>query len=470
MYRAGAAFLISALLTTTLYSSTSSVNQRDASGGTCGAAGVQHDGRCKESEAPDVNGSDDAFFDKFLPPEKRRRWKADGPWASCMDDDEKCGFWADEGECASNPDYMLKRCRKSCLACVDSEFFGIKQVVEGDEEQETLEVLLQTQGYIRNVVWAKPEYRSVRSICLNRHKQCAFWAATGECEKNPSYMALQCAPSCQTCHKIDIKKRCPLDPDTKNALGPGDLNKIFERIVTDEEYAKYAPTVHSRPSRPPEGGDNLESDAGYQLGPWVVMLNNFLSSVECQILIDLGLRAGYEPSMDIGEAQFDGTYADKLELEKRTSQNAWCVQADCYEEPVVQRVMDRIVNLTGIPETNSEYMQLLKYDLGQFDGLRHDYLQHQAERQPGVRVVTLFLFLNDVDLGGGNNFPLLNNLTIVPKMGSALLWPSVLDEDPNSKDDRTDHQELPVEQGVKYAANVWLHQRDFKGPNMVNCH
>jgi hypothetical protein len=46
--------------------------------------------------------------------------------------------------------------------------------------------------------------------------------------------------------------------------------------------------------------------------------------------------------------------------------------------------------------------------------------------------------------GGGTNFPLLGNLTVMPKKGRALIWPSVLDEDPNAKDARTDHQALPV--------------------------
>jgi len=61
------------------------------------------------------------------------------------------------------------------------------------------------------------------------------------------------------------------------------------------------------------------------------------------------------------------------------------------------------------------------------------------------------------------------DLTVMPKKGRALIWPSVLDEDPNAKDDRTDHQALPVEQGVKFGANSWLHNRDFKEPYGRGC-
>ena len=55
---------------------------------------------------------------------------------------------------------------------------------------------------------------------------------------------------------------------------------------------------------------------------------------------------------------------------------------------------------------------------------------------------------NDVEAGGGTNFPDLD-ITVMPKRGRVLIWPSVLDSDPNQKDDRTEHQALPVKAGIK---------------------
>jgi prolyl 4-hydroxylase len=78
------------------------------------------------------------------------------------------------------------------------------------------------------------------------------------------------------------------------------------------------------------------------------------------------------------------------------------------------------------------------------------------------------MYLSDVEEGGGTNFPYVNE-TVTPKRGRAALWPSVLDQDPNSKDIRTSHQALPVIKGVKYGANAWIHQRDFKGSNKKGC-
>ena len=68
--------------------------------------------------------------------------------------------------------------------------------------------------------------------------------------------------------------------------------------------------------------------------------------------------------------------------------------------------------------------------------------------------MTLYLYLNDVENGGGTNFDELD-ITVMPKRGRALLWPSVLDSNPNQKDDRTTHQALPVgKDSLKYGANV----------------
>ena len=60
---------------------------------------------------------------------------------------------------------------------------------------------------------------------------------------------------------------------------------------------------------------------------------------------------------------------------------------------------------------------------------------------------------SDVEDGGGTSFPFLD-ITVQPKKGNALLWPSVLDEDPEKKDRRTEHEALPVLKGIKYGKQV----------------
>ena len=147
--------------------------------------------------------------------------------------------------------------------------------------------------------------------------------------------------------------------------------------------------------------------------------------------------------------------------------SAWCL-GKCYEDSHAQSVINKLSDLTGIDEKNSEYLQLLRYEPGQFYQSHHDYITYHLKRQIGVRILTMYLYLNDVEAGGGTNFNKLG-ITVMPKRGRALLWPSVLNNDPNKKDWRTTHQALPVEKGIKYGANAWFHMNDFKTPHSKSC-
>jgi prolyl 4-hydroxylase len=187
------------------------------------------------------------------------------------------------------------------------------------------------------------------------------------------------------------------------------------------------------------------------------MLDNFLNSAEALTLIDLGATIGYDRSTDVGKVEEDGSFS-KLVSYARTSTNAWCNTADCLSDPVVEAVRERMENLTGIPMVNSEPLQLLRYVPGQHYDLHHDYVSNEVSRRQGVRIQTIFLYLNEVAEGGQTDFPRLH-LSVTPKLGRALIWPSVLNEFPNKVDQRTEHRANRVMAGIKYGANAWIHQR-----------
>ena len=114
---------------------------------------------------------------------------------------------------------------------------------------------------------------------------------------------------------------------------------------------------------------------------------------------------------------------------------------------------------------------MLKYEEGEYYQTHHDYNEHQLERQSGVRILTVYMYLNDLEEGdgGGTQFTSLG-LTVQPKRGRAVIWPSVKNESPHEKDPRTMHQALPVKNGaVKYGSNAWIHQRDFKTAHKNGC-
>jgi prolyl 4-hydroxylase len=90
------------------------------------------------------------------------------------------------------------------------------------------------------------------------------------------------------------------------------------------------------------------------------------------------------------------------------------------------------------------------------------------DRQCGPRILTFFLYLSDVEEGGGTNFPQLD-ITVMPKLGRALLWPSTLNAEPMKKDGRMMHQALDVISGTKFAANGWIHMFDYSTPQKKGC-
>jgi prolyl 4-hydroxylase len=276
---------------------------------------------------------------------------------------------------------------------------------------------------------------------------------------------------------LDFDIRCPFDRDAPKVWSkPGDLDRFFENLIEKSIENKYNPTIFSGPAKYTATADNNEplttpaaavaADAVID-GPWVISLEHVLSDEECDHLIQLGHQRGYERSKgDMNKRKFDGTIESSL-TPNRTSANAWCLD-ECYDDEKVQEMTARIETLTGIPSNNSEYWQLLRYEETQEYKRHHDFIEHQVDRSEGVRILTVFFYLNEVEAGGGTRFPELD-LTVQPIKGSGLIWPSVLNENPDAKDRRTDHQALPVEKGIKFGANAWVHQRDFKTPHHQNC-
>ena len=96
------------------------------------------------------------------------------------------------GECDANRSNMLKYCRKACNLCNgDAEEDDDDDEVEDDDDdnEEVVEA-------------AKPDVK-----CKDTHKLCKFWADSGECQKNPTFMETGCPRSCSTCDKVKKQTR-----------------------------------------------------------------------------------------------------------------------------------------------------------------------------------------------------------------------------------------------------------------------
>lgn len=175
----------------------------------------------------------------------------------------------------------------------------------------------------------------------------------------------------------------------ETAPGNRTLTPDERKELEENEMTEYSVLVLSRPSDEPATDISEEND---KLPPWVVVFENFLTEEECTALIQHGFDAGYNISADVGEEQFDGSFSSNVN-NRRTSENAWCSEhLGCRNQTVPTRVQNRMAKVMNIPATNSEDLQILRYELGQYYRTHHDFIPHQVDRQCGPRILT-FLYV-----------------------------------------------------------------------------
>lgn len=200
-------------------------------------------------------------------------------------------------------------------------------------------------------------------------------------------MIVNCPNSCEVCHLLNPKVRCSrdfLNISSTPALSPGDMNRMFERIV-NTLTPLYNINVISR-------------------DPWVLTFENFVTDEEAETIVRLQQK--WERSTDTGSMNEYGEVG-RILSNGRTSSNSWCTR-DCERHPRVDDVLRRIESTVGIPRSHYESLQVLQYDKGQKYVVHHDYGADDLQKPCGPRILTFFLYLSDVEEGGETAFPLLN--------------------------------------------------------------
>ncbi|KAG8466974.1 hypothetical protein KFE25_008353 [Diacronema lutheri] len=333
----------------------------------------------------------------------------------CVDHSDHCAAWKQKGECIANSRFMMITCAHSCGTCASTA------------RAPPLPPLPEAVASHANLLDAAD------AECKDEHADCASWAAAGECGKNAAYMTSSCPVSCRSC---EAQRRACERVESSRAIRrePGGLDALFERALAD--FAAFSPRVLHRE-------------------PWVVEFDDFVSEDEAAALIAV--------ANDSLVRSLAGDQVSPV----RTSNQFWCSTGECLRDEAVRRVTERVANVTGVPSRNMEYFQILRYEPGQFYRSHHD--QNSAPWTPqGVRLLTFYIYLNDVQQGGGTSFTDLG-IAVQPKRGKAVLWPSVLDAQLERIEPMTHHEALPPVSGTKYGANLWLHQYDFKTPSSNGC-
>lgn len=326
----------------------------------------------------------------------------------------------------------------------------------------------------REVVIPKPAQPNDATNCkdVSPYESCRMWAGhdLSGCSSSPGHMALQCSKTCSMCHLRNAKTRCdPLQNDDV-ALQPGGLHLLFQNLTAHPKkvFDDYGNLIDSEDEFI-WSGRNRRQYTVHKLSsdPWVIAIDNVLSDQETDEMINIAHTTGFEGSTTTGEVDETGTI-NRMTDQDRTSMQAWC-QGACDSEPLVNILYDRIAELTTVPSNNFEHLQLLKYEIGQKYGVHHDLLGlDPIVSACGPRILTFFLYLSDVEEGGETHFPELN-MEVIPRKGRAVLWTNVHVNDYDEQEYRTMHEAKAVIRGRKYAANAWIHLKDYRFVNLWAC-
>lgn len=301
-----------------------------------------------------------------------------------------------------------------------------------------------------------------------------FIGAGNDVPWSPRRMTLRAAHSlCRRvadCRGITVRDAGGLDLDReydvffKRAYDchPGDDWYSLAAHEAEERAWHYVETTP--PWDPPELG-SFSTIPNFEVlseEPLLVQFDDFLSDAEIDHIIQVG-----SPLLARSTTTMKRT-TDKT----RTSSTAWLSEPAHWSDPVLRGIDERIAVLTGLPRKNMEHMQVLRYNVGEHYIGHSDYMAEHTKWPCGVRYGTFFMYLSDVEAGGHTSFPKLG-LEVRPKKGRAVLWwtinathwRQVRAENQTKTIPREDHRlfhtALPVEDGVKWAVNRWLHGQDF---------
>ncbi|XP_041864578.1 prolyl 4-hydroxylase subunit alpha-2-like isoform X5 [Melanotaenia boesemani] len=149
----------------------------------------------------------------------------------------------------------------------------------------------------------------------------------------------------------------------------------------------------------------------------------------------------------------------------RVSKSAWLEEE---EDPVIERVNQRIEDITGLTVETAELLQVANYGVGgqyepHYDFSRKDEPDAFKRLGTGNRVATFLNYMSDVEAGGATVFPDFG-AAIRPRKGTSVFWYNLFKS--GEGDYRTRHAACPVLVGSKWVSNKWIHERgqEFRRP------
>ena len=186
--------------------------------------------------------------------------------------------------------------------------------------------------------------------------------------------------------------------------------------------------------------------------PLIYTLDDYLTDAECQHFIELSKNKLERAKVSDNKGGFIS--------KERSGSNCWI--SHNFDKLTIE-IKKKIANKVNHPLENAENFQIIHYDQTQeyrrhYDSWDHDYSEKSLRclKYGGARLLTALCYLNDVEEGGGTNFPRLN-LTVEAKKGRIVVFENTL-KDSHDKHPLSEHADMPVLKGEKYAFNLWFRE------------
>jgi len=181
---------------------------------------------------------------------------------------------------------------------------------------------------------------------------------------------------------------------------------------------------------------------------------NALTSEECDQIIELSKKNGLFESKIVTDDTVHG-----YDTNTRKSQQAWITRTS---HPALEKLSKLSSSLTGLPQSNQEMVQVVKYEKGgkfeaHFDAcVKGEKICKEMNRDSGQRKTTLLVYLNNVEKGGETEFVNLG-IKVKPEKGKAILFWST-DENENVLQE-SKHRGNELIEGEKWIATIWSHPK-----------
>eukprot|EP01061_Rhynchopus_euleeides_P038234 TRINITY_DN65681_c0_g1_i1.p1 TRINITY_DN65681_c0_g1~~TRINITY_DN65681_c0_g1_i1.p1 ORF type:complete len:542 (+),score=178.32 TRINITY_DN65681_c0_g1_i1:63-1628(+) len=421
---------------------------------------------------------------------------------NCIDQNSNCEGWSKSGECERNPLFMMKSCQRSCGGCVsclsivapafaDPEYLSISDTTSNGKPIFASSIA--TLSKERTGLWTVRRRNGEAIITQSEPTESAYdesavggWKVSRDNGTTwvDSNDVIVSEANCAT-----AKRKIVLPDQVRNARQT--IKTPVKGVDFEADYdinnLKPAPPSYAYPTDTPPAFLYPEDvkdapDIPYYIMsymPKVYYFPRFVSDEEADNVMEEAdkrlQRSGVVPIKGKSATGYDNV---------RTSYGCWLDNS----HKSVEDIRRRVLAVTGFNTTQTEKLQVLRYNVGGKYESHHDFYQShgatslkESEEMWRVkwnknwnRAATFFLYLADTEEGGETTLPRANGgpnpssmrdctkgLRVRPKKGAAVLF---YDMKPNKEtDDFSLHGGCPVKKGVKWGAPQWLHVKVREG-------